>query len=199
MELQFPHCTYETISDFNLLCYKWRFAIAEFPVKIKSGNSVIMVPDFFSNCQYINIFWCKLLLSLSHQKHCHLDSQFISLRNGHVDPTATQPKVFQADKDWLTDLEIQGKKQPALPLILPFCRANWWFRLVECVSVLLTLCLVEIPLGNTPTQTAHTLGLTATGVSEGTSLGEKQLGRSWLCLLYMAATVTDPHVGCCNF
>lgn len=47
MKLQFPHCTYETISDFNLLCYKWRFAIAEFTVKTKSGNSVIMLPECF--------------------------------------------------------------------------------------------------------------------------------------------------------
>lgn len=59
-------------------------------------------------------------------------------------------------------------------------------------------CLGEIPLANTPTQTAHTLGLTATGNGGATRLGEKQrrLGGSWLCLPYMTATVTVLHVGC---
>lgn len=59
-------------------------------------------------------------------------------------------------------------------------------------------CLGETPLANTPTQTAHTLGLTAMGNGGATRLGEKQrrLGGSWLCLPYMTATVTVLHVGC---
>lgn len=59
-------------------------------------------------------------------------------------------------------------------------------------------CLGEIPLANTPTQTAHTLGLTAMGNGGATRLGEKQqrLGGSWLCLPYVTATVTVLHVGC---
>lgn len=59
-------------------------------------------------------------------------------------------------------------------------------------------CLGEIPLANTPTQTTHTLDLTLMGNSGAISLGEKQwrLGGSWLCLLYMTATVTVLHVGC---
>lgn len=59
-------------------------------------------------------------------------------------------------------------------------------------------CLGEIPLANTPTQTAHTLGLTAMGNGGAASLGEKQwkLGGSWLCLPYMTDTVTVLHVGC---
>lgn len=59
-------------------------------------------------------------------------------------------------------------------------------------------CLGEIGLANTPTQTAHTLGLTVTGSGGAVSLGEKQwrLSGSWLCLPSMTATVTVPHVGC---
>lgn len=59
-------------------------------------------------------------------------------------------------------------------------------------------CLGEIPLANTPTQTAHTLGLSAMGNGGAARLGEKQwrLGGSWLCLPYMTATVTVLHVGC---
>lgn len=47
MKLQFPHCTYETISDFNLPCYKGSFAIAEFTVKIELSNSVVTLPECF--------------------------------------------------------------------------------------------------------------------------------------------------------
>lgn len=35
-------------------------------------------------------------------------------------------------------------------------------------------CLEEIPLANTPTQTAHTLALTVMGNGGAASLGEKQ-------------------------
>jgi len=50
-----------------------------------------------------------------------------------------------------------------------------------CVSV--TLCLGEIPLANTPTQTAHTLSLTATGVSEDTGFEGEAMAAGWILAL----------------
>lgn len=117
----------------------------------------------------------------------------------HVDPTAAQTRSSKQTKVGRPG-DIVQKSANVATQFSPFGGLDDGLDYQSaCVSV--TPCLGEIPLANTPTQTAHTLGLTATGVSEATSLGEKQwrLGGSWLCLPYAAATVTEPHVGCCNF
>lgn len=119
--------------------------------------------------------------------------------NAHMDPTAAQPRSSKQRKAAGRPGDtMQTSASAAARFALLQGYVLMWI-LSLCVSV--TPCLGEIPLANTPTQTAHTVGLTAAGTGEGTSSGEKKwrLGGSWLWIPYTAATVTELHVGFCNF
>lgn len=204
MKLQFPHCTYETISDFNLLCYKWRFAVAEFTVKVESGNSVITLPECFPiSCTQIfsdgSLFCLQTAKSIVFWRGNLSPLLPENMSNAHMDSAAAQPRSSKQKK---TAGRPGGIVQTSASIATRFALLQGYVMiwiLSLCVSV--TPCLGEIPLANTPTQTAHTVGLTAVGIGEATRLGEKnwRLGGSWLWIPYTAATMTELHVGFCNF
>ena len=93
--------------------------------------------------------------------------------NVHVDPTAAQPRSSKQTKTSWQTWRYNAKISQHWHSVCPFAGLDDDLDYQSvCVSV--TLCLGKIPLANTPTQTAHTLGLTAMGIGEATRLGEKR-------------------------
>lgn len=186
MKLQFPHCTYETISDFNLLCYKWRFAIAEFTVKIESGNLVITLPECFQ-IACTQIFFDASLFCLWTTKSIVFWrgnlSSFLPENMSCVfmwAPLLLRPGLQSRQK--LADLEIQCKNQPTLPLSLPFWRARWWLGLSECVCQCYT-----VPWRNTTCKHSYTdssyLGSDCNGSQRSYKFGREAMEAGWILAL----------------
>lgn len=180
MKLQFPHCTYETISDFNLLCYKWRFAIAEFTMKTESGTRM------FSNCLYTNIFSYKTFLSLNHQKHSLLERQLIPLSPWEYvkcscGPHCCSAQVFKADKggqSWGYHTKIS---QHHCHSVCPFAGLDDDLDYQSvCVSV--TLCLGEHSCKHSYTDSSY-LGSDCNRSQQSYKFGREAMEAGWILAL----------------